>query len=247
MEECIPDCVALRRSANERRDSGELSKKRGKAAKSSGFFTAVFAAVTIALVLYPSAAKAADDYKAQIDIARLVEMTMPKKEKPTNILYAKSEVNVRKKPNVKSKKLGSLVYGQCVKKTGIRKNGWTQIVYKGQPAYVKSRYLQKKKPILEKVGNVSKKTFSKARRYYALVSKNIRTHIENNAPWRIVCTNCFPRDWEGYLGLIAYSEKTIYLADSNAGAASVVHEMGHYFDHSYYMEELRKSVGYRPI
>lgn len=63
----------------------------------------------------------------------------------STIMYVKSDVEVRKKPILKAKKIGKIYALDSVKTTGTE-NGWTKIQYKGKTRYVKRKYLTKKKP-----------------------------------------------------------------------------------------------------
>lgn len=63
------------------------------------------------------------------------------------VVYATTVVNVRSKPTTEgSEKLGKLTAGQGVTRTGIGSNGWDEVNYKGETAYIKSEYLTTKKP-----------------------------------------------------------------------------------------------------
>lgn len=61
------------------------------------------------------------------------------------IMYVKSDVGVRKEPNLKAKKIGK-IYALDSVKTMETEDGWTKIQYKGKTRYVKRKYLTKKKP-----------------------------------------------------------------------------------------------------
>lgn len=63
----------------------------------------------------------------------------------STIMYVKSDVEVRKEPILKAKKIGKIYALDFVKTTGTE-NGWTKIQYKGKTRYVKRKYLTKKKP-----------------------------------------------------------------------------------------------------
>ncbi|MDE6566535.1 MAG: SH3 domain-containing protein, partial [Lachnospiraceae bacterium] len=60
------------------------------------------------------------------------------------IMYVKSDVEVRKEPNLKAKKTGKIYALDSVKTLGTE-DGWTKIQYKGKTGYVKRKYLTKKK------------------------------------------------------------------------------------------------------
>lgn len=80
-----------------------------------------------------------------------VEETKPEKPavKFTDVeetVYATSSVNVRKGPSTDYDKIGSLSYGDSVKRIGVGDNGWSKVIYKDQEAYISSNYLTTKKP-----------------------------------------------------------------------------------------------------
>ena len=63
----------------------------------------------------------------------------------TRYVNASVGLNVRKGPSTSYSKLGKLSYGKSVKVLSTS-NGWSKISYDGRTAYVKSTYLQAKKP-----------------------------------------------------------------------------------------------------
>lgn len=71
--------------------------------------------------------------------------TKAKVKTKTTIMYVKSDVDVRKKPNLKSAKAGKIYALDSVKTMGTE-DGWTTIQHKGQTRYVKRKYLTRKKP-----------------------------------------------------------------------------------------------------
>lgn len=60
--------------------------------------------------------------------------------------YTKCSVNLRKKPNKKSKIKKVLKLGTKVKRIYIRKDGWAKVKYKKKKGFVKNKFLVKKKP-----------------------------------------------------------------------------------------------------
>ncbi len=67
--------------------------------------------------------------------------------KDTNeTLYAKSSCNLRKSWSTNSEKVGYLLKGQEVERTGYSENGWSRIKYNGDIVYVASRLLVIEKP-----------------------------------------------------------------------------------------------------
>ena len=61
-------------------------------------------------------------------------------------VYATGSVNVRKGPGTEYEKVGSLTYGDSVKRIGIGDNNWSKVIYKDQELYISSNYLSTKKP-----------------------------------------------------------------------------------------------------
>ena len=61
-------------------------------------------------------------------------------------MYASSAVNVRKGPSTDFERIGGLGRGQEVTATGQADNGWYEIFYGEEKAYVSGKYLQDEKP-----------------------------------------------------------------------------------------------------
>ena len=62
-------------------------------------------------------------------------------EVKTEIVKAKSTVNIRTGPSTIYKKLGSLKTGDFIVRTEKLSNGWSKVVYNGNNAYIKTSYL----------------------------------------------------------------------------------------------------------
>ena len=56
-------------------------------------------------------------------------------------VYATTEVNVRVTPDAGSMRLGTLNAGASISRTGLSNDGWTEVIYEGQRAYMCSQYL----------------------------------------------------------------------------------------------------------
>ncbi len=89
-------------------------------------------------------------------------------EEEVTYLYAKTEVNVRKKASTDSKSLGLLKEGKKVELVKKLDNGWTKVKYKNKTGYVKTKYLTKKKP------SAASTAFSKGDKIRLTMSVNIR-------------------------------------------------------------------------
>lgn len=61
-------------------------------------------------------------------------------------LYAKQSCNLRASWSTDSEKVGYLLKGQEVERTGYAENGWSRILYEGKTVYVASRLLVVEKP-----------------------------------------------------------------------------------------------------
>lgn len=71
--------------------------------------------------------------------------TKAKMKTKTTVMYVKSDVDVRRKPILKSGKIGKIYALDPVKTMGTE-DGWTKIQHKGQTRFVKRKYLTRKKP-----------------------------------------------------------------------------------------------------
>lgn len=80
--------------------------------------------------------------------------TMPTTEPPTSAqpeeemtkVWARQDVNIREKPTVNSKKLGTLHEGNGIIRTEKISNGWSKVIYDGVEAYISTSYLTEKEP-----------------------------------------------------------------------------------------------------
>ena len=62
------------------------------------------------------------------------------------LFCAKQNCNIRASWSVDSEKVGYLVKGQSVERTGYADNGWSRILYNGKTVYIASRLLSVDKP-----------------------------------------------------------------------------------------------------
>ena len=58
-----------------------------------------------------------------------------------SVMVAIDECNIRTEPNTECDVLGVLYIGETITKTGETEDGWTQVDYNGQTAYIKSEFL----------------------------------------------------------------------------------------------------------
>lgn len=68
-------------------------------------------------------------------------------------MYAKSNVNVRASDNLNSDIVTVLKRGKAVQVFECQSNGWSRVLYKNRIRYIYTKYLSKKKPKEEKLGD----------------------------------------------------------------------------------------------
>lgn len=78
----------------------------------------------------------------------------------SEIKYSKVQLNVRKGPGTEWGKLGFFNINDEVKVTGGCDNGWSRVEYKGEEAYVNSKYLSDTKVEVPKPANVTGGNYS---------------------------------------------------------------------------------------
>ncbi|MDO4174257.1 MAG: SH3 domain-containing protein [Eubacteriales bacterium] len=76
---------------------------------------------------------------------KYVTTTKPTTAQTTTTIYTTADLNVRAKPDKSGKQLGWLKKGTAVETYG-KTNGWYQIKYKGQTAYISGKYVTTTKP-----------------------------------------------------------------------------------------------------
>lgn len=76
-----------------------------------------------------------------------------------NYKYAKTTVNIRAKPNTKSKIVGKIYWNDRVKIHKIKNKRWVMINYKGKKRYICRRYLQNIKHKCKSYSSPSSNTF----------------------------------------------------------------------------------------
>lgn len=192
----------------------------------------------------------------EIDIAQESNMdTSEKTELEYNVdeinemLYANTNVNIRKFPAQDSDKIGYLRYGQSIEAIGVCDNGWTQVRYKGCVAYISSKYLQETvieveeentenqsySGIIQREGNVPDSMLDSIDYYYSMIPSNVRNYLEV-CGWKYVCSNEDFAGKYGYthsvLALTVYEDRLIYIDNRNSAQDAILHEAGHAFDAS---------------
>lgn len=158
------------------------------------------------------------------------------------IVYATGTVNIRELPTKDSNKLGVLEYTNSIKKTGICDNGWIQVFYNGNVAYISENYLSNTKPepaqpysgIIQKVGNVKDSVLKSMDSYFYKIPENVRNSFINNG-WKVYATDeHLGRKFFGIdssiLAVTTDGEDAIYLHNREKAAEALVHEFGHYID-----------------
>lgn len=79
-------------------------------------------------------------------------------------VYAISDVNIRSGPGTEYKVLDYLPEGNEINRIGIGSDGWSQVYYKGDGAYIRSKYLTMEKPETKPAPVVSNKVTHRAER-----------------------------------------------------------------------------------
>ena len=85
--------------------------------------------------------------------------TTPRLNAKTNYKYAKTTVNVRKKPNKKSKIVGKLYWNDKVKAIKKVNKKWYKVKYKKKNRYVCAKYLKRKRSKYRAYQSPSSNTF----------------------------------------------------------------------------------------
>lgn len=67
-------------------------------------------------------------------------------EEVNETVYATAGVNIRAKASADADKIGTLVAGSSITRTGKTSSGWSRVSYNGQTGYIKSDYLTTTKP-----------------------------------------------------------------------------------------------------
>lgn len=67
-------------------------------------------------------------------------------EEVNETVYATAGVNIRSKASADASKIGTLVAGGSITRTGKTSSGWSRVDYNGQTGYIKSDYLTTTKP-----------------------------------------------------------------------------------------------------
>jgi uncharacterized protein YgiM (DUF1202 family) len=62
------------------------------------------------------------------------------------IVYAKTDVNVRKGPGAEYDRIGYLPEDEAIRRIGIGSNGWSKVIFQNEEAYISSSYLATSKP-----------------------------------------------------------------------------------------------------
>lgn len=166
-------------------------------------------------------------------------------KKDEKTMYATTSVNIRKLPSKDSDKLGILSFAQGILQLGVCNNGWSQVLYNDEPAYINTTYLQDTKPepkiintyngIIQKEGNVPDSRLLNIESYYTKLPQNIRTHLETLG-WKYICSDAdFGSRYgftESILALSVYDEKVIYIDNRQKAEDAILHEVGHAIDWS---------------
>lgn len=169
-----------------------------------------------------------------------VVFTVTKKD---GVLYAKSSVNVRTLPSTQGEVISTLSQNNKVTQTGVCDNGWVEILYDNQTAYVSGKYLSTEKYIpptytwddsIVNADNASDYTLSQVSKYFLMVPENIRTKFKENG-WVIKVTTgnlgeMIYGEKKSIKAVIVYPQKVIWVDSRKDSATAIIHEMGHFMD-----------------
>ncbi len=75
-------------------------------------------------------------------VTETIVADVPQSEMVNEEVKATTTVNVRSSDSENADKVGRLAEGEVVKRTEVKINGWSKVVYEGKEAYVKSDYLE---------------------------------------------------------------------------------------------------------
>lgn len=66
-----------------------------------------------------------------------------------DVVWALTDVNIRASWNAGSDRIGALLYGQSIRRTGICSNGWIRVSYRDGEGYMNGRYLTEEEIVIE--------------------------------------------------------------------------------------------------
>lgn len=139
------------------------------------------------------------------------------------VLYASANLNVRLKPDEKSARLGGLKEGDKVVVTEDIGNGWVQITYKDEPAYVCSDFLMTEAPIIPVSSTAY---YNKYNRQSASMRELIEGYsIAGRVSWLNRSVNIYKCNSDGTVGDFIGTYKfddTGYGAESGVGESKIL-------------------------
>lgn len=71
-------------------------------------------------------------------------------------VYATTDVNIQSGPGADFPVLGAAFYSSCIIRTGFAENGWSQVLYNGNTAYIDSDYLSTDPPFSGEFGTAGR-------------------------------------------------------------------------------------------
>lgn len=173
--------------------------------------------------------------------------------KKDGVLYAKSSVNVRTLPSKQGEIISTLSQNNEVTQTGVCDNGWVEILYNNQTAYVSGNYLSTEKYVpptytwddsIVNADNASDYTLSQVSKYFLMVPENIRTKFKENG-WVIKVTTgnlgeMIYGEKKSIKAVIVYPQKVIWVDSRKGSATAIIHEMGHFMDDQLFFTSMGK-------
>lgn len=132
--------------------------------------------------------------------------------------YTKCSLNLRKKPNAKSKIKKVLPIGTKIKRIYVREDGWTKVKYKKKKGYVKNKYLTKKQPQVIKKSDTTLKGIRKSN-----ADRIARVCIKNYKKYGVLPSVCVAQAFiETGIGT-AYNNGNLWgLSSNNFGGYSSI-------------------------
>lgn len=167
-------------------------------------------------------------------------------EKKNEIVYAISNVNIRTLPDPNSSKYAVLKKDSSILRTGINKDGWSQVYYDNKALYINSSYLSLSKPkpytspylnkTIIKDGTVDDIYLEIVCKEYEKLPQNIKDYFtEKQLLIYVTDKNLDKYFFEGQYGSVQgcadWEKIEIYIEDrEKACKNSTLHECGHILD-----------------
>ncbi len=96
------------------------------------------------------------------------------------IVYAKTDVNIRKGPSVDYEKVGLLKKGESINRVAVGDNGWSKVEYNGEICYISNNYLVTEQPATEETTTVNRVVVDPTQGDWKLVVVNAYREYESS-------------------------------------------------------------------